>query len=218
MLNPPIPPSKIKICSNRSADCTNLKSKSLMKKLKILISGKHHSISVILEYPLEYVVAKAHAVDLDISPNNLIRYTIESIIYTKGRKSYNTDQAFNINTRDGVISIGTYDYSDFVGGYFNITVVAEDATGEYQGSDKMTVMVGSYLSDNTNNLVFRVYSHVRHKPACAASKIGRSLKFRIKKERGLYYPCDENKDADQLCSYVCLCFHTRKNFNFDYTL
>ena len=29
----------------------------------------------------------------------------------------------------------------------------------------------------------------------------RSLKFRIKEEEGLYYPCSENKDADQLRRY-----------------
>ena len=37
-----------------------------------------------------------------------------------------------------------------------------------------------------------------------------SLKFRIKEEGGLYYPCSENEDADQLCSYCTadlrLCF------------
>ena len=41
-------------------------------------------------------------------------------------------------------------------------------------------------------------------------KKARSLKFRIKEEEGLYNPCSENKDADQLCSYCTadlrLCF------------
>ena len=31
--------------------------------------------------------------------------------------------------------------------------------------------------------------------------MARGLKFRIKKEEGLYYLCSENKGADQLCSY-----------------
>ena len=31
--------------------------------------------------------------------------------------------------------------------------------------------------------------------------MARSLKFWIKEEEELYYPCSENKGADQLCSY-----------------
>ena len=37
-----------------------------------------------------------------------------------------------------------------------------------------------------------------------------SLKFRIQKEKEVYYPCSENKGADQLRGYreadLCLCF------------
>ena len=36
-----------------------------------------------------------------------------------------------------------------------------------------------------------------------SQEIARSLKFRMKEEEGLYYPCSEIKDADQLCSYYC---------------
>ena len=32
-------------------------------------------------------------------------------------------------------------------------------------------------------------------------KMATSLKFQIKQEEELYYPCSENKGADQLCSY-----------------
>ena len=43
-----------------------------------------------------------------------------------------------------------------------------------------------------------------------SQKKDRSLKFRIYEEEGLYYPCSENKDADQLRSYceadLHLCF------------
>ena len=46
--------------------------------------------------------------------------------------------------------------------------------------------------------------------AVQAQKQARSLKFRIKVEEELYYPCSENKGADQLCSYreadLRLCF------------
>ena len=43
-----------------------------------------------------------------------------------------------------------------------------------------------------------------------AQKQARSLKFRIKEEEQVYYPCSENKGADQLCGYreadLRLCF------------
>ena len=35
--------------------------------------------------------------------------------------------------------------------------------------------------------------------AVEAQKTARSMKFRIKEVEGLYYPCSENKGADQLC-------------------
>ena len=45
--------------------------------------------------------------------------------------------------------------------------------------------------------------------------MARSLKFRIKKEEELYYPCSEKKCADQLRSYCTadlrLCFRIGKN-------
>ena len=34
-----------------------------------------------------------------------------------------------------------------------------------------------------------------------SQKQARSLKFPILEKDGLYYPCSENKGADQLCSY-----------------
>ena len=43
-----------------------------------------------------------------------------------------------------------------------------------------------------------------------SQKQARSLKFRIYEEEKLYYPCSENKGADQLNSFceadLCLCF------------
>ena len=46
--------------------------------------------------------------------------------------------------------------------------------------------------------------------AVQPQKQARSLKFQIKEEEGLYYPCSENKGADQLRSYceadLRLCF------------
>ena len=41
-------------------------------------------------------------------------------------------------------------------------------------------------------------------------KMARSLKIKIYDDEELHYPCSENKDADQLCSYctadLCICF------------
>ena len=46
----------------------------------------------------------------------------------------------------------------------------------------------------------------------------RGLKFRISKVEGFYYPCSENKGADQLCGYrkagLRLCFRICKKAGF----
>ena len=51
--------------------------------------------------------------------------------------------------------------------------------------------------------------------AVQSHKMARGFKFRIKEEEGLYYPCSENKDADQLRGYhkadLRLCFRICKN-------
>ena len=39
--------------------------------------------------------------------------------------------------------------------------------------------------------------------AVQLQKMARGLKFWIKKEEGLYYPCSENKGADQLRGLIC---------------
>ena len=50
--------------------------------------------------------------------------------------------------------------------------------------------------------------------AIQPQKMARSLKFWIKKGKGLYYPCSETKGADQLPVYrqadLCLCFRICK--------
>ena len=49
-----------------------------------------------------------------------------------------------------------------------------------------------------------------NRPAVQSQKQARSLKFQIQEEKDLYYPCGENKGADQLGSYceadLRLCF------------
>ena len=51
--------------------------------------------------------------------------------------------------------------------------------------------------------------------AAHVQKMVRSLKFWIQKVEGLYYPCSENKGADQLRGHraadLCLCFRINKN-------
>ena len=46
--------------------------------------------------------------------------------------------------------------------------------------------------------------------AVQSQKTARNIKFCIYEEEGLYYPCSENKDTDQLRGYreadLCLCF------------
>ena len=65
--------------------------------------------------------------------------------------------------------------------------------------------------------VFGVFDQVRHKPGCALN-MARGLKFRIQKVDGLYYPCSENKGADQLRGYreaeLRLCFRICKKTGF----
>ena len=46
--------------------------------------------------------------------------------------------------------------------------------------------------------VFGVSDHTDTNRAAQPQRMARDLKFRIKKEEGLHYPCSENKGADQL--------------------
>ena len=54
--------------------------------------------------------------------------------------------------------------------------------------------------------------------AVQSQKLARSLKFWIQKEKGLYYPCSENKGVDQMCRYCTadlrLCFGFGKKIGF----
>ena len=55
--------------------------------------------------------------------------------------------------------------------------------------------------------------------AVQLNKMPRGLKFRIQIEDGLYYPCSENKGADQLHSYcaadlrLCFCIYKKPVFS-----
>ena len=54
--------------------------------------------------------------------------------------------------------------------------------------------------------------------AVQSQKTARSMKFHIKEVEGLYYPCSENKGADQLRGYreadLRFCFRICKLFVF----
>ena len=68
--------------------------------------------------------------------------------------------------------------------------------------------------------VFGVSDHAHTNQAVQPHKMARGLKFRIKVGEGLYYPCKENKDADQLRGYhkadLRLCFCICKNLGFSW--
>lgn len=97
-------------------------------------------LSVILPYP-SWDVAIAEAYDIDLAPNNGIRYSIEKIEFTIQGKTQEAPTAFTINANDGTIVVGTNDYTDYVGGYFNITVKAEDYRGAYNMTARQTHQV-----------------------------------------------------------------------------
>ena len=65
--------------------------------------------------------------------------------------------------------------------------------------------------------VFRVSDQVRHKPSCTTTEDRWRLEI-SDLDRRLYYPCSENKDADQLRGYreadLRLCFHICKKPSF----
>ena len=108
-----------------------------------------------MEYP-PTSVAVAEARDADEAPNNAIRHTIDRIIFTKGRKSYQAPTAFNINSRDGSITVGTHDYSDYVGGFFKIIVRAADANGEHNLTDTMNITVTCFCRMNCSYALFEL--------------------------------------------------------------
>ena len=80
----------------------------------------------------------------------------------------------------------------------------------------MIIKIASIFKPYLEKTCFRIckqqMSLVMGKPTA------RGLKFRIKEVEGLYYPCSENKGADQLRGYreadLRLCFRICKTLNF----
>lgn len=141
---------------------------------------------VILESPpVRSSITVAKAYDDDLYPNNEIRYTIDRILFTKGGKSYQAPTAFNINTKDGSLTIGAYDrsFSDYVGGYFTIDVRAADARGEFPEEDTMTITVYVGHSSEQIRVVFnrRADSEVEEEARQMVAELNGL------KEAGLFY-------------------------------
>ena len=63
----------------------------------------------------------------------------------------------------------------------------------------LSTSVTTMLIEHSHEKI-RVSNKVNTKRPVQSQKQARSLKFWIEEE-GLYYPCSENKGADQLCSY-----------------
>ena len=70
--------------------------------------------------------------------------------------------------------------------------------------DNQQTQIKNHLSRVLRKTVFGVSDQVR---AVKSLKLARGLKFWIKKVEELYYPCSENKGANQLHCDLCLCFH-----------
>ncbi|XP_052263415.1 protocadherin Fat 3-like isoform X3 [Dreissena polymorpha] len=104
--------------------------------------------TVINKYPDDSTVAVAEAVDQDLSPSNQIRYSIVNMTFTMRGKTQSAPTAFIINANDGTISIGTNDYSDYIDGYFDIHVKAEDMNGANTPASYQKHRV--YITDRTN--------------------------------------------------------------------
>ena len=72
----------------------------------------------------------------------------------------------------------------------------------------------SNLSLSARKCVFGFPTKSDTNRAVQPQKIARGLKFRILEVEGLYYPCSENKGADQLLGYreanLRLCFRICK--------
>ena len=89
-------------------------------------------------------------------------------------------------------------------------------TGEKGTKGRLVLLIlNEPRYEKTNDLVSDL---VRHKPGCTTTETARGLKFWIKGEEGLYYPCSENKGADQLRGYreadLRLCFRICKMLVF----
>ncbi|XP_052768802.1 cadherin-23-like isoform X2 [Mya arenaria] len=141
----------------------------------------HSVINVIDQFPSVDIYV-AEAVDRDLPPHNNIRYSIDKTLFVIGGKPQQAPTAFTINANDGTVSIGTNDYTDYIDGYFDITIKAEDRNGENNLTDYMQLRV--YVTERSNFI--RV---VINKPADTGveTQIGNLLKRLNSLESNVFY-------------------------------
>ena len=74
------------------------------------------------------------------------------------------------------------------------------------------------MSRNVRKATMWILTRFDTNQAVQPQEIARGLKFCIYEEEELYYPCSENKGADQLRGYgeadLRLCFRIRQNVGF----
>ena len=105
-----------------------------------------------------------------------------------------------------------------------IILDSKPALQESQPQVQIAQMQHQSLGEPKHNLslvrkpVFGVSEQADTNRAIQPQKMARGLKFRLLVEEGLFYPCNENKGADQLCGYrtadLRLCFRICKKLVF----
>lgn len=67
------------------------------------------------------------AVDPDGPQNNRVVYSLQNTVYyPRGGLPYTMNGAFTIGSSTGIVYINLPSYTDFAGGYFNLSIKAED--------------------------------------------------------------------------------------------
>ena len=78
-----------------------------------------------------------------------------------------------------------------------------------------------FFKKSKTKIVGTRYTRSDTNRAVQLQKMARGLKFRIYEVEGLYYPCSENKGADQLCGYreadlrPCFRIYAKTRFSHD---
>ncbi|KAK3593637.1 hypothetical protein CHS0354_025528 [Potamilus streckersoni] len=162
--------------------------------------------AVIFENPEPTVIA-VEATDHDLYPNNRVRYSIQSITFMKNLISSSSNGAFNINPDTGIITVGYSFYRDFYGGYFEITVRADDYFGNKNPYDAVQVKV--YIAHD-NDLVRVVFNEIAGEDV--TKKVSNMIRELNSVELGITYKVEtisyhnrgSNQDPDFSRTDVCM--------------
>ncbi|KAL3876983.1 hypothetical protein ACJMK2_034753 [Sinanodonta woodiana] len=162
--------------------------------------------AVIFENPDPTVIA-VEAVDRDLYPNNRVRYSIQSVTFTKNFIKSTSNGAFNINPDTGIITVGYSFYRDFYGGYFEISVRADDYFGNQNPYDSVKVMV--YIAKD-NDLVRVVFNDIAGDDV--TKKVSNMISELNSVELGITYSVEKisyhnrgsNQDPDYSRTDVCM--------------